>query len=339
MISFVWSSKHAFHAGTGGSENYTIGQMRELQRRGIECRILSIGFGVEESRKKFPDITFEHISSEKELEKLDDTIVFVTYPLVVKTRKPSYVIMHCPLSECSDEAPFDPFGGDDKTIMAPSKYSAAVWADFFKRKKSEVTAVYPFADKAFGAVKRAAKRGKKIRVLFASRLTPDKGIYTFLSALHFSKLNRERFSFTVTTSGTHSKTGRVILNMIRQNPRINIIPAVKNAAEMAKMFTKFDIVIMPSTAQFWHEAFGMVSVEAQHAGCRVVASDSGGLPETDCGALTVVEADSPMALADGIVEAAALPSVTDEQRRIAAKKFTVEESVDTLLRVLKWNRV
>lgn len=339
MISFVWSSKHPFHAGTGGSENYTIGQMRELQRRGIDCRIFSIGFGVEKSREKFPDITFEKIDSVQELEQLDDTIVFVTYPLVVKTKKPSYVIMHCPLSECSDEAPFDPRGGEDKTIMAPSKYSAALWADFFKRKASEVTAVYPFADKAFGAVKRAAHKSEKVRVLFASRLTPDKGIYTFLSALHFSKLSRDKFSFTVTTSGTHVETGRVILDMIKANPYINVIPAVKNAVDMAKMFAKFDIVVMPSTAQFWHEAFGMVSVEAQHAGCRVVASNSGGLPETDCGALTVVEADNPVALANGIVEAAALPPLTEEQRQAAAKKFTVEESVDTLLRVLKWNRV
>lgn len=32
-------------------------------------------------------------------------------------------------------------------------------------------------------------------------------------------------------------------------------------------------------------------------------------------------------------------AVSDTQPQIAAKKFTVEESVDTLLRVLKWNRV
>lgn len=42
-------------------------------------------------------------------------------------------------------------------------------------------------------------------------------------------------------------------------------------------------VVMPSNSHYWHETFGIVSVEAQHAGCRVIASDDGGLPVTDCG--------------------------------------------------------
>lgn len=338
MISFVWSSKHPFHAGTGGSENYTIGHVRELQRRGIACRILSLGFGVEESRKRFPDIQFDHVASTKEIEALDDTVVFVTYPLNIQTKNPSSVIMHCPLSECSDEAPFERAGGDNKTIMAPSRYSANLWAEFFKRKADEVTAVYPFADKAFGAVKRAARRGKKVRVLFASRLTPDKGIYTFLTALHFSKLSPKRFSFTATTAGTHAEAGRILKKMLDVHPYVNIIPAAKNAVEMAKIFARFDVVVMPSTKLFWHEAFGMISVEAQHAGCRVVASDSGGLPETDCGGLTIVEADNPLALADGIVEAAEKAPMTEAEREAAKQHFTVEQSVDRLLGVLKLNK-
>jgi hypothetical protein len=48
------------------------------------------------------------------------------------------------------------------------------------------------------------------------------------------------------------------------------------------------IVVIPSNSQYRHETFGIVSVEAQHSGCRVIASDDGGLPETDCGGVVLV---------------------------------------------------
>src|SRR3982750_1342834 len=95
MISFVWSAKNPFLVGRGGSENYTAGQIRELMRRGIPARIITIGFGEDDGRDDFPDITFTALKSKEELAQLDDTLVFVTYPLNVKTKKPSYVILHC----------------------------------------------------------------------------------------------------------------------------------------------------------------------------------------------------------------------------------------------------
>ena len=66
---------------------------------------------------------------------------------------------------------------------------------------------------------------------------------------------------------------------------------------MAALMGENDIDLMPSNGQYWHETFGIVSVEAQHAGCRVVASNDGGLLETDCGAVTFVESDNAEALA------------------------------------------
>ena len=95
-----------------------------------------------------------------------------------------------------------------------------------------------------------------------------------------------------------------------------------------------DIVLMPSNSQYWHETFGIVSIEAQHAGCRVVASDDGGLPETDCGALTLVEPDNAEALAWGIREAIAAGPMPASGRQAAAGRFTVGQSVDALLDIL-----
>jgi glycosyltransferase involved in cell wall biosynthesis len=92
---------------------------------------------------------------------------------------------------------------------------------------------------------------------------------------------------------------------------------------------------MPSNGQYWHETFGIVSIEAQHAGCRVVASDDGGLPETDCGGLILVPADDAEALALGIREAIARGPVSVPDRRVAGTRFTVAQSVDQLLAALR----
>ena len=53
MISFVWSPGEPLPAGTGGSENYTVGQVRELNRRGIAARVVTIGLGADDGRDEF----------------------------------------------------------------------------------------------------------------------------------------------------------------------------------------------------------------------------------------------------------------------------------------------
>jgi glycosyltransferase involved in cell wall biosynthesis len=107
---------------------------------------------------------------------------------------------------------------------------------------------------------------------------------------------------------------------------------------MAGLMAEHDIVVMPSNGQYWHETFGIVSIEAQHAGCRVVASDDGGLPETDCGDVIFVHPDNSEALALGIRTVIAEGPLPSSQRQAAAAEFTVEQSVNRLLEVLDQTR-
>ena len=86
---------------------------------------------------------------------------------------------------------------------------------------------------------------------------------------------------------------------------------------------------MPSV---FAEPFGMLSVEAQHSGCRVIASSLGGLPETNCGLLTLVEERNPQALITAIREAVALGLSTANERSVAIREFTLGQSVDSLLK-------
>jgi hypothetical protein len=62
-----------------------------------------------------------------------------------------------------------------------------------------------------------------------------------------------------------------------------------------------------------------------------VASNIGGLPETNCGLLTLVEPRNPKALITGIEQAVALGAATKKEREEARDNFMLDESVDSLL--------
>jgi glycosyltransferase involved in cell wall biosynthesis len=340
MISFVWSAKYPFLSGAGGSENYTAGQIRELQRRGIPCRIITLGFGTKDGRADFPDIPFLSVSSKEALSELDDTLVFVTYPLAVRTKRPAYVVLHCPTPQfMQGDDLFDPAGIKGKRIITPSRFALKLWSRYYitnvtRSNILQTSIVRPFADKVFGQVERPPYRSKKLRLLFPGRLTADKGIYTLLAALWLGPMQKLDFTLTVTTAGSHTPEGAEIAAMLAHHPRVRLVPARRTPEAMAELLAEQDIVLIPSTDIFWRETFGMASVEAQHVGCRVVASHGGGLPETDCGSLLTVQPDNPMALAKGIARIAKLPPVSEAQRARAARKFTVEQSVDSLLRTI-----
>jgi D-inositol-3-phosphate glycosyltransferase len=337
MISFVWSGAHPFLAGAGGSENFTAGQIRELQRRGIKSRILTLGFGNKDGRDQFPDITFKALHSKEQLSLLSDIIVYVTYPLNVRTLHPAYTILHCPPASCGVNDPlFNKRVAKRKNmnLIAASRFSATMWEKDLGLPRGTVKVDYPFADAAFRSVRRPKYHGRKRRILFSGRLHPDKGIYTLLATLHIIKKTGLSFEVTATTAGGHSDDGQLVKTILDAHPWVKVIPAGRTPQEVAAIMANQDIVVMPSTNLFWKELFGMVSVEAQHAGCRVVASNGGGLPETDCGSLMLVEPDNPQSLAEGLIKAAKLGPLNDLERRRAANVFTVEESVEVLLDII-----
>ena len=173
------------------------------------------------------------------------------------------------------------------------------------------------------------------RILYAGRLSPEKGVYTLLSMLHVDLIADDKnLRFTLTRAGSDKPQGRVIEQLLAAHPGIALTDARTTPESMSVLMAEHDIVLMPSNSQYWHETFGIVSIEAQHAGCRVVASDDGGLPETDCGALTLVEPDNAEALAWGFREAIAAGTMSASDRRSAASRFTVVQSVDALLEIL-----
>ena len=344
MLSFVWSSKYPLKPGLGGTETYTINHVRELLRRGIQTQIVTVGFGVRDGRENFPDIMFTSYSH-TDIAQKDETFIFVSEPMQITTKNTSYVILHVP-PRVNEKRAFYVKGLAGKVPIAVSHFGAALWEKYLRLEPGSVGVVYPFASPEFARQIREAHDPSTTRVLFAGRLTAEKGIYTLLTAMHLG-LNRKmssnhygtdkkhRFSFTITTSGDHTPEGKVIKQLLKAHPHVRLTNARTSPSEMAELFNRADVVVMPSSGKFWHEMFGIVSVEAQHVGARVVASRDGGLPETDGGGLILVRPDNPSSLATGLAKAAELGPLTPKERRIAGKRFTLGASIDQLLAIVE----
>ena len=334
MISFIWSPGNPLPAGTGGSENYTVGQVRELTRRGVPAQVVTVGLGAGDGRKDFTGVPFLSLPTLAEVGELDSTIVFVNEPHLVPTRYPAFLILHNPPPIREREKAFAVEGTRDRTLIATSRYAAALWASYLDVNVATISVVYPFAEPCFAAQSRPGSEAGKTRVLFARRLSPEKGIYTLLETLHIDIIAQDpALTFTATTAGADKPQGKIIERLLGEHPGISVVATCKTPDRMAALMGAHDIVVMPSNSQYWHETFGIVSIEAQHAGCRVIASDDGGLPETDCGGVVLVRPDNAEALAWGIRDAVDSGPLSLATRQSAGMRFTVGQSVDTLLNV------
>jgi D-inositol-3-phosphate glycosyltransferase len=296
--------------------------------------VVTVGLGVGDGRKDFTGVPFLSLPTLAKVSELDGTVIFVNEAHTVPTRHPAFLVLHNPPPLRERYRAFAVEGTRELIMIATSRYAAALWAAYLDVDIATISVVYPFAEPGFALQPRPRRGPGKTRVLFAGRLSPEKGIYTLLEMLHIDVIEQDRgLSFTATTAGADKTQGKIIERLLRAHPAISVVDSCRTPATMAALMARHDIVVIPSNSQYWHETFGIVSVEAQHSGCRVVASDDGGLPETDCGGLTLVRPDNAEALAWGILAAAASGPVSPASRQAAAARFTVGHSVDALLDV------
>jgi D-inositol-3-phosphate glycosyltransferase len=322
-------------SGAGGTETYTLGQSRELTRRGIQNQIVTFRLGKKDGRESAADVTYVDFATPADAEPLRGEVVLVTEPLDIKTEETPYVLVHCP-PVVGRTKTFYRKGYANRKLITNSKHAARQWAEYLDMPLDSIGLAYPFADAAFGQAAEELRKPGPIRVLFAGRLTADKGFYTLLEALTFF-VDDPDFEFTVTTAGNTSRIGQTIEKVAHAHPQLHVVPAKEYPGAMAAFLTTQDVVVMPSHSVLWPEPFGMLSVEAQHAGCRVVASNVGGLPETDCGGLHIFDPDNPVALAAAIRRAGKLGRLAAKDREEATRHFTVQQSVDQILTAMDSN--
>jgi D-inositol-3-phosphate glycosyltransferase len=122
---------------------------------------------------------------------LDATVVFVNEPHPVPTRYPSFVILHNPPPIRERDRAFAVAGTRERVLIATSRYAAALWSAYLDVDVATISVVYPFAEPCFAAQSRPGNETGKIRVLFAGRRSPEKGICTLLETLRIDIIDSD----------------------------------------------------------------------------------------------------------------------------------------------------
>lgn len=112
-------------------------------------------------------------------------------------------------------------------------------------------------------------------LVFLGRLVFDKGADLLISALAFLRQRGLRPSVTIVGSGPEEGALRTQLAASGLNASVTFAGA-RRGSELVALLNQHRVMVIPSR---WQEPFGVVALEGIAAGCVVVASNGGGLPE------------------------------------------------------------
>lgn len=168
-------------------------------------------------------------------------------------------------------------------------------------------------------------------ILFVGRLVSDKGIHTLLEAA--ARLQQQGLPFELSVAGDGPlREALISFCKAHQLNRVRWLGAIDQPG-LARLMQQQHIVVVPSLV----EPFGTVVPEALACGCRVICSNSGGLPEAAGGYATLVPAGNAPALASAIETALQSPNKPFATEAIAAhlQGLTIPASADALLTAIQ----
>jgi glycosyltransferase involved in cell wall biosynthesis len=153
-------------------------------------------------------------------------------------------------------------------------------------------------------------------ILFVGRLTQDKGALIFAEAAARALPFLPGWRAAMIGTGTPDMLAALRQAVAPVADRVSL-PGFIPHADVLAAFAGAAIAVVPS---LWDEAFGRTALEAMAAGCALIATNRGGLPEVvgDCG--LVLEPPDTATLAAHIAALATDPvRRQDLQRRAAAR--------------------
>ena len=171
-------------------------------------------------------------------------------------------------------------------------------------------------------------KSTSFRVAFAGKLDPKKGLDVLLDSIDEPPLRSARLAVCspLPPVAGFEPWQEAVLRRATAHPRVDVLLPLSSPSDLAAVLTAASSVADPTVGD---EAFGLVSIEAQACGTRVVVSDSGGLPETVLPGVTghVVPRGDASALADALADVARL---SGDPRRFVETEFALPSRVDEL---------
>jgi glycogen synthase len=119
-------------------------------------------------------------------------------------------------------------------------------------------------------------------IVFVGRLVSAKGCDQVLRSLAILKAEGLLPSFSVIGDGPEAQGLKQLVTDLRLDQQVEFLGAIR--AGRGREVVRHKIIVVPS---IWAEPFGVVALEGLAAGCAVVASSGGGLPDAvgPCGIL------------------------------------------------------
>lgn len=179
-----------------------------------------------------------------------------------------------------------------------------------------------------------ARKAGPLRLLYAGRLTTDKGVHTVIESLGHLKEHGLQRSFSLSIFGSGSPAYEARLR--RQARQLAVEELIHFQTfvpreQMPAVFARHDVLLFPSV---WEEPLARVVQEGMACGLVVIGTTTGGTPEILCdgeNGLTF-EAENAQMLAEKIVQvvddAALRQRLAQAGRKTVEARFTLERMVD-----------
>jgi glycogen synthase len=118
----------------------------------------------------------------------------------------------------------------------------------------------------------AIQRGREL--VFVGRLVSDKGVDLLLQALRLLRPELQP-RLTIIGGGPEERALRAMAADLELQSQVSFA-GVLSGVPLARALNAHRVLVVPSR---WNEPFGIVALEGLACGCRVVASNGGGLPD------------------------------------------------------------
>ena len=155
----------------------------------------------------------------------------------------------------------------------------AAVSEFVARKELIKSVVVPNAyDPSIFQVINAGKRENDL--IFVGSLTEEKGVFVLLAALKKLLYKGVRINrLTMVGCGCDYDKIKESEPTLRGLGCSLVLTGNVNSYEVARLLNSHKVLVAPSMNIRWEEAFGLVALEGLACGCKVIVSNSGGLPE------------------------------------------------------------
>jgi glycosyltransferase involved in cell wall biosynthesis len=170
----------------------------------------------------------------------------------------------------------------------------------FGKPLEQITHGLDLADYPCSLAERAAvSEAQPLTIGYIGRLTWQKGVDILLRALARCGPGRT-MTLDVVGDGPERERLRSLASELGLGDRVRFRPPVPHA-DVPRVLRGFDVLVLPSrTIPTSQEHFGRVLIEGMAAGCVVIGTDSGAIPEVIDEAGIVVPEENPGALSEAL---------------------------------------